>query len=150
GIGGGAHFEGRDASHGIHHGTHAFVDGAEDGVVADEPQTAVSEAIEIIDDLFDAAAVVHANVGDVGARSADVVEDYGDAAVVEFVDQLGRHFGDDGGEAGDTAANHQADAGDQLLGAVVGVGDDDFEAAGVGVRFDGLIDVEEKGVLHVG
>jgi len=50
---------------------------------------AVAQAIQVIDHLLDAAAVVDADVGDVLARRADIVEDHRNAAVGELVDQRG-------------------------------------------------------------
>ena len=63
--------------------------------MADEAEPAVAQAVQVVDHLFDAAAVVHADVGDVLARRADVVEDHRDAAFVQFLDQRRLHFRDD-------------------------------------------------------
>src|SRR5262249_12511385 len=59
-------------------------------------------------------------------------------------------FGDDRRETGYTPPDHDPDAGHELLGAVIGIGPDHFEAAGVRAGFDGPVDVEEERVLHVG
>lgn len=118
--------------------------------MADEGEAAVAEGVEVIDELLDAGAVIDADVGDVGAGGADVVKDAGDFGGGEFVDEAGVHFRDDEGEAGDAAADHEADGADEAVGVVVGVGDDDFEAAAAGLGFEGAEDVEEEGVLHVG
>ena len=151
GVGGGAHLHAGVAGGGFEDGAAAFIDGAEQGVVADEAEFAMAKAVEVVDHFVDAAAVIHADVGDVLAGRADVVEDHRDGAVGEFVHQGGLHFGDHGGEAGDAAADHQADGGDELFAAIVGVGDDDFEARRlVRIAFDGFEDVEEEGVLHIG
>src|ERR1035438_9045732 len=49
-----------------------------------------------------------------------------------------------------TASDHQPDTGHQLLATVVGVGHHHFVAGGVRIALHRLIDVEEKGILHVG
>ena len=119
-------------------------------MMADEAEFAVPQTVEVIDDLVDAAPVVHADVGDVLARRANVVEDHWDVAVGEFLNQRRLHLGDHRGQAGDAPPDHQTDAGDQLFAAIVGVGDYDFEAGGMRVALHRLVDIEEKGILHIG
>ena len=58
GVRGGTHFERREPRHRIHDGLHALVDGTEHGVVPDEAQPAVSQAMEVVDHFLDSAAVV--------------------------------------------------------------------------------------------
>ena len=112
GVGGGAHFEGGNPRHRVQHRLHAFVDRAEHRMVAHEAELAVAQAVQVVDYLFDAAAVIDADVGDVSARRADVVKDHRNAAFVELLDELGCHFRNNRGQAGNAAADHQTDAGD--------------------------------------
>src|ERR1019366_3676912 len=119
-------------------------------MVANETEAAMAQAVKVVHHLLDAPPVIHANVGHVAARGAHVIEDHRDSAVVELVHQFGRHFGNDGRQTGDPPPDHQAHTGDQLFAAVVRVGHHYFIAAGVGIALDGLVDVEEKRVFHVG
>src|SRR5262249_52538610 len=128
----------------------AFVDRPQPGVVAHKPEIAVAEAVEVFNDLIDSTAVGYADVGNVSPPRAHIVQDHRHTTCLEFIDQRRVHFGDDGGEAGNAAADHQPNAGDQLLGAVVRIRYHHFIPSGVGVAFHGFVDVEEERVLHIG
>ncbi len=144
GVGGGPHFDLGNPGHGIEHGFHVLIDRSQQGVVPHETQAPVAQAVQVIDHLPDASAVVDANVGDVRPGRADIVEDHRNAAVGDLVDERRLHLRHDGGQARDAPPDHQPDAGDQLLGPVVGVGYHHFEAAGMGAGFDSLIDVRKR------
>ena len=115
----------------------------------EEAQAPMAEAIEVGGQLLHAALVVDTDVRDVAPRRSDVVEHDRNPLRAEFGDQLRVHFGDNGGEAGDPASEHQPDAGDQAFGPVVGVGHDHFVAGVVGPRLDGTVNIEEEGVVDV-
>ena len=67
----------------------------------------------------------------------------------QLLDERGIHFGDDGRQPRRPPAEHQPDAGDETLRAVVGVRHDQLVAGGVCARFHRLVDVEEERVLDV-
>ena len=94
GVGAGGlhlHFAGILA-HEIEHRLHPFVDGSQLGVMSHEAQLAVSHAVQVIHNLLDAAAIVHADVGDVAPRRADVVEHHRDGTGGQLLDQVRIHF----------------------------------------------------------
>ena len=63
---------------------------------------------------------------------ADVVEHDRDPIAVELLDQVRIHLRDDGRQPRHAAADHQPDAGDQALRAVVGVGHDELVPGAAG------------------
>ena len=110
----------------------------------------MAERVQILHYLLHAFSIVDAHVCDVFLWRSDIVKDNGNLAVGEHLHEVRIHLGDDGREARYTPANHQPHAGNELLGAIIGVGDNYFVASRVSCRLKGAVDIEEKGILHVG
>ena len=61
-------------------------------MMAHEGHAAVAQVMQIIDDFFNAALIVHADVRDVAARRPHIVKNHGNAAFREFLDERLIHF----------------------------------------------------------
>src|SRR5438132_10956715 len=90
-----------------------------------------SQGAEVTDSLLDPLAIVHSNVGDIFLRCAYIIEGHRNAAARHGLDQVLFHFGNNDGQARYAKPDHELHAGDELFGAIIGIGDHDLEALGV-------------------
>lgn len=123
----------------------ALADGTQCGVVPDEGHAAMTQSAEIADGFLDPFAVVHAGVGNILLRRAHIIECRRNPTVGNGLDQMLFHFRNDHCQARHAKTNHQLHAGEEVFGAIVSIGNNDFEPLRVSVRFKGAIDVQEEG-----